>query len=170
MKREPHWVKLFFRELARTGNVQLAAERAGRRAAPKRPVTVNIGEDSRIFGLPGTPALKFTKSARKGAVVHELCELKGRGGGLVVLPGGGAPREGGGLVLERAGCAQRAEAVDVEVDQLEPAVAGGGGDGAGRGGHLLARAAAIISNVGFHHRFLSPEQRVNYRVATIKLT
>ena len=29
MKREPHWVKLFFRELARTGNVRLAAERAG---------------------------------------------------------------------------------------------------------------------------------------------
>ena len=28
-KREPHWVKLFFRELARTGNVRLAAERAG---------------------------------------------------------------------------------------------------------------------------------------------
>ena len=28
-KREPHWVKLFLRELERTGNVRLAAERAG---------------------------------------------------------------------------------------------------------------------------------------------
>ena len=29
MAREPHWVKLFLRELERTGNVRLAAERAG---------------------------------------------------------------------------------------------------------------------------------------------
>ena len=29
MKREPHWVKLFLRELERTGNVRLAAEGAG---------------------------------------------------------------------------------------------------------------------------------------------
>jgi hypothetical protein len=29
MKREPHWVKLFVRELERTGNVRLAAEGAG---------------------------------------------------------------------------------------------------------------------------------------------
>jgi hypothetical protein len=28
-KREPRWVKVFLRELERTGNVQLAAERVG---------------------------------------------------------------------------------------------------------------------------------------------
>ncbi len=29
MKREPYWVKLFLRELSRTGNVRVSAERAG---------------------------------------------------------------------------------------------------------------------------------------------
>src|SRR5688572_25782139 len=29
MRREPHWVKLFLRELERTGNVRISAERAG---------------------------------------------------------------------------------------------------------------------------------------------
>lgn len=89
-KREPHWVKLFIRELSQAGNVRLAAERAGvdfttaygrrkrhaefadrwegalaahRNAAPD-PSTIS-SSDERVHHAPGMAARAHSRSPGK---------------------------------------------------------------------------------------------------------
>ena len=76
-------------------------------------------------------------------------------GGRLFLVAKGAGRDwparlGHVKFAERAWRLQRLQMVEVGVDELQPAQARCLGHGAGCGGHLLARAATIKADVGFH--------------------
>src|SRR5687767_14843671 len=114
-RREPHWVKLFLRELERTGNVRISAERAGidhSSAYQRRRRHAGFAErwEQAVARFKETPPPSFAKATDGPPPPDKLGEE------LVVHPDGKLIRAGPGRwnrAAERVFLATLAETANV---------------------------------------------------------